>query len=88
MTRRTRITVPPGWAKQRNALVRIHKFDSFVDAMSFVMQLAFYAESVDHHPDLKISYRTVTIEWTSHDAGGVTKKDVAGAKFTNTLITP
>jgi len=78
--------VPKGWKKRNNALVRIHKFPTFVDAMSFVMQLAFYAESVGHHPDLHISYRTVTIEWTTHDKGGVTAKDVAGAKFTNTLI--
>lgn len=77
---------PKGWKKRNNALVRIHKFPTFVDALSFVTKLAFYAESVDHHPDLHISYRTVTIEWTTHDAGGVTKKDVAGAKFTNTLI--
>ena len=84
----TRIRVPPGWSKQRNALVRIHKFESFPDAIAFVAKLAFYAESVDHHPDLKISYRTVTIEWTTHSAGGVTKKDVAGATFTSTLIEP
>ena len=82
-----RIQTPAGWSKQRNALVRIHKFESFVDAIAFVVKLGFYAESVDHHPDLKISYRTVMIEWTTHSAGGVTKKDAAGAKFTNTLIT-
>lgn len=81
-----RIVVPEGWAKQRNALVRIHKFESFADAIAFVVRLGFYADSVDHHPDLKISYRTVTIEWTTHSAGGVTAKDVAGAKFTSTLI--
>ena len=79
-------TIPKGWAKQRNALVRIHKFDSFAEAVAFVVKIGFYADSVDHHPDLKISYRTVTIEWTTHDAGGVTKKDVEGAKFTSTLI--
>jgi 4a-hydroxytetrahydrobiopterin dehydratase len=82
----TRIVVPKGWAKQRNALVRIHKFESFADAVAFVVKLGFYADCVDHHPDLKISYRTVTIEWTTHDAGGITRKDVAGAKFTSTLI--
>lgn len=78
--------IPQGWKKRNDALVRIHKFPTFVDAMSFVMQLAFYAESVDHHPDLHVSYRTVSVEWTTHDKGGVTEKDVAGAKFTNTLI--
>ena len=92
MKKSTRI--PKGWEKQLNALVRTHKFPSFVEAISFVTQLAFYAESMDHHPDLRISYRTVTIEWTTHAgagvaknaAGGVTAKDIAGAKFTNTLI--
>jgi 4a-hydroxytetrahydrobiopterin dehydratase len=78
--------VPKGWARKHDALVRTHKFASFVDAMAFVQTLAFYAERVDHHPDLEISYRTVTIRWTTHDAGGVTAKDVAGAKFTSTLL--
>jgi 4a-hydroxytetrahydrobiopterin dehydratase len=82
-----KIPTPAGWSKQHDAFVRIHKFDSFADAVAFVVKLGFYADSVDHHPDLKISYRTVTIEWTTHSAGGVTKKDAAGAKFTNTLIT-
>lgn len=77
---------PKGWQKRNDALVRIHKFPSFVDALSFITKLGFYAESVDHHPDLHISYRTVTIEWTTHSKGGVTGKDVAGATFTNTLI--
>lgn len=78
--------IPKGFKHQDAALVRVHKFPTFVDAIAFVAKLAFYAESVDHHPDLYISYRTVTIAWTTHDKGGVTAKDIAGAKFTNTLL--
>lgn len=78
--------IPDGWTQKDNALVRTHKFPSFVDAMAFAMKLAFHAEREDHHPDLHISYRTVTIEWTTHDQGGVTEKDIAGATFTNTLL--
>ena len=82
----TTARIPKAWKKQNDGLVRAHKFPTFVDALSFVTKLGFYAESVGHHPDLYISYRTVTIMWTTHDAGGVTAKDIAGAKFTNTLI--
>ena len=82
----TTTRIPKGWKKRHNALVRAHKFPSFVDALSFIIKLGFYAERVDHHPDLHVSYRTVTIEWTTHDKGGVTAKDIAGAKFTSTLI--
>jgi 4a-hydroxytetrahydrobiopterin dehydratase len=77
---------PRGWKRKKQALVRTHKFPSFVDAIGFVQKLAFYAEREDHHPDLAISYRTVTITWTTHDEGGVTAKDIAAARFTNTLI--
>jgi 4a-hydroxytetrahydrobiopterin dehydratase len=79
--------LPDGWTEQNKALVRTRKFKTFADAMAFANQLAIYAEAVDHHPDIHISYRTVTIAWTTHDAGGVTEKDVAGAEFTNTLLT-
>jgi 4a-hydroxytetrahydrobiopterin dehydratase len=38
------------------------------------------AEAVDHHPDLAINYRRVTVSYTTHSAGGLTEKDVAGAR--------
>ena len=75
-----------GWTRNDSALVRTVTFPSFVDAIAFVTRLAFYAESVDHHPDLAVSYRKVTVTWTTHDKGGVTSKDLAAAKFTDTLV--
>jgi 4a-hydroxytetrahydrobiopterin dehydratase len=73
------------WKRKNKALTRTFKCPSFVDAMAFAMKIAFYAESVDHHPDLQISYKTVTVTWTTHDEGGITEKDVAAAKFTDSV---
>jgi 4a-hydroxytetrahydrobiopterin dehydratase len=73
----------PGWARQGEAVTRQFTFASFRDAIAFVTRLAFEAEAADHHPDLGINYKRVTVTWSTHDAGGVTQKDVDGAKATN-----
>jgi len=72
-------TPPPGWILRDNALTTRYVFDSFADAIAFVTRLAFEAEAHDHHPDLVVSYRRVTVSWTTHSAGGVTEKDFDGA---------
>jgi 4a-hydroxytetrahydrobiopterin dehydratase len=69
----------PGWVLRDNALRTRYTFASFADAIAFVTRLAFDAEAADHHPDLFVSYRRVMVTWTTHDAGGVTEKDFAGA---------
>ena len=63
-----------------NALVRQFTFRGFPDAIAFVTRLAFDAEANDHHPDLAVSYKRVTVTWSTHSEGGVTEKDVAGAR--------
>jgi 4a-hydroxytetrahydrobiopterin dehydratase len=75
----------PGWAVTGDALVRTLTFPSFPDALAFVMRLGFDAEAKDHHPDLRISYRKVTVTWSTHSDGGITAKDVDGAQATNDL---
>jgi 4a-hydroxytetrahydrobiopterin dehydratase len=50
-----------------------------------VTRLAFDAEANDHHPDLQVSYKTVTVTWSTHSDGGVTAKDIKGAKQTEAL---
>ena len=74
-----------GWAKKGEGLVRQFTFASFRDAIAFTTRLAFDAEAADHHPDLLISYKRVTVTWSTHDAGGVTKKDVEGVKATDAV---
>lgn len=70
----------PGWQAQGDALVRQYTFPSFPDAVAFVARLAFDAEASDHHPDLLIRYRKVTVTWSTHSEGGVTERDFAGVQ--------
>jgi 4a-hydroxytetrahydrobiopterin dehydratase len=70
----------PGWTATGDALTRIFAFKTFPDAIAFVARLAFDAEAADHHPDLDIRYRKVTVTWSTHSEGGVTEKDFAGVR--------
>jgi 4a-hydroxytetrahydrobiopterin dehydratase len=73
----------PGWSADGQAITRTFTFPSFPDAIAYVARLAFDAEKADHHPDLLVSYRKVTVTWSTHSEGGVTQKDVDGAKAAN-----
>ena len=73
----------PGWKKEADALVRQFTLRSFPDAIAFTTRLAFDAQEADHHPDITISYKRVTVRWSTHDAGGVTDKDLAGVAQTD-----
>ncbi len=77
---RTALSSLPGWKGTSKAIKRQYTFPTFPDAISFVTRIAFDAEAADHHPDLLISHRKVTVTWSTHSEGGVTKKDIAGAK--------
>jgi 4a-hydroxytetrahydrobiopterin dehydratase len=70
-----------GWEFADAALVRTFRFADFVHAIGFVEHLAEVAEEQKHHPDIDIRYNKVTLRLSSHDAGGVTSRDVrlAGA---------
>jgi 4a-hydroxytetrahydrobiopterin dehydratase len=81
----SRLAELPHWAQRGEAITRTMKFPSFPDAIAFLTRLAFAAEGSDHHPDLHISFRTVTISWSTHSEGGVTEKDFAGAKVSDTI---
>jgi 4a-hydroxytetrahydrobiopterin dehydratase len=65
-----------GWELQDGALVRTYRFADFVHAVDFVEQLAEVAESQRHHPDIDIRYNKVTLRLSTHDAGGLTERDV------------
>ena len=76
---------PTGWEEVDGALERTFELDSFGDALEFVNRLGALAESEDHHPDITISYRKVTVRWWTHTAGGVTDRDRDLASKTNAL---
>ena len=69
----------PGWQQDGDAITRQFAFKDFSEAITFVVRLAFAAEAADHHPDIRIDYRRVTLTYTTHSAGGLTDKDFAEA---------
>ena len=72
--------IPDGWARVDGALRRSVTFDSFLDGIEAVRQVAEAAERADHHPDIDIRWRTVTFALVTHSQGGITVKDVQLAR--------
>ena len=62
------------------AIHRKFTFAGFPEAVSFVVRVGFAAEAVDHHPDILINYKRVTLTFSTHSEGGLTEKDFAGAE--------
>jgi 4a-hydroxytetrahydrobiopterin dehydratase len=83
---RSRLGEIPGWDVGEKSLVRKLALPSFPDAIAFVVKVAFVAEAADHHPDLSINYRRVTLTLWTHTEGGITEKDFALAQAINKLI--
>jgi 4a-hydroxytetrahydrobiopterin dehydratase len=74
------------WRERDGALERELVFDGFREAIAFVDRLADLAESANHHPDIAISYKRVTVRWTTHSAGGITERDRELAGRTDDLL--
>lgn len=69
----------PGWTRAGEAISKQFTFADFPAAVAFVGRLVPGAESEDHHPDITINYRRVTLSYTTHSEGGLTVKDFDGA---------
>jgi 4a-hydroxytetrahydrobiopterin dehydratase len=69
------MSVPEGWREEDGALVREFELDGFPAAIAFVRRLAELAEAENHHPDIDIRFKRVTVRWSTHSAGGVTDRD-------------
>lgn len=65
-----------GWSLQGEAISKQYSWPSFPEAMRFVNRVADLAEEADHHPDILINYRRVTLSLATHSAGGITQKDL------------
>jgi 4a-hydroxytetrahydrobiopterin dehydratase len=74
-----------GWERQGLAIVRTYDLLTFSRAVAFVVQLSIVAEKHDHHPDIDIRWKKVRVLWTTHDAGGLTRLDLALAEITDKL---
>ena len=77
-----------GWAFEQDgrALIRTIKFKDFGEAFAFLTRVALHAEKADHHPEFTNVWNRVDLRLTSHDAGGVTERDVNLANAINSLI--
>jgi 4a-hydroxytetrahydrobiopterin dehydratase len=69
----------PGWTLAGDAITRQFTFAGFPEAVAFVVRLGFAAEAADHHPDLLVNYKRVTVTYSTHSEGGLTAKDFDGA---------
>jgi 4a-hydroxytetrahydrobiopterin dehydratase len=70
----------PGWRIEAGTLVQDWKFTDFNDALAFVNRIGALAEAANHHPDIDIRYNQVRLALISHDAGGLTRRDISMAK--------
>lgn len=77
----------PGWMTDGQQLSCTYSFENFVEAIAFVNRLVAPAEAAQHHPDLAISYNKVTLQLTTHDAGGLTDLDFRVAAIAVQLST-
>ena len=77
----TRLRTLPGWSLEGGKLHKAFTFKDFVEAWGFMSAVALVAESMGHHPEWSNVWSRVTVDLTTHDAGGLTTKDVdlAGA---------
>lgn len=85
--RRTALAELDGWSEVegRDAIKRSFKFKSFNEAWGFMSRIALEAERMDHHPEWFNVYSTVEITLSTHDAGGLSERDVVLAKFIDRL---
>ena len=68
------------WKLQDNKIIKDFVFKNFAQTMIFINKVAEFAEELNHHPDMYISYNKVKIELTTHEVGRVSEKDFVLAK--------
>lgn len=76
-----RLQQVPGWTREGDAIKKQFTFAGFPEAVAFVNRLVPEAEAADHHPDIMINYKRVTLTYSTHSEGGLTEKDFTGAQM-------
>ena len=82
------LTGLPGWAldAERTGITRSLKFTDFVEAFGFMTKVALLAEKADHHPEWSNVYNRVEVRLSTHDCGGLSKRDMALAGKIDALL--
>lgn len=84
----TRLAALPGWSLAGGKLRREFVFRDFSEAFGFMSRAALVAEKLDHHPDWSNAWNRVTVELSTHDAGGITALDFELAGMMNRISAP
>jgi 4a-hydroxytetrahydrobiopterin dehydratase len=66
----------PGWVREGDEIVKEYTLETFPAVIKLVTRIADLAEAVDHHPDLDIRYNRLRVALTTHDSGGLTRRDL------------
>lgn len=77
---------PDGWWGDSGKLYRDFPFQHFMEGVDFAVRVAQQAEERGHHPDIHIHYHYVRVNYYTHDAGGVTQRDLDAAQALNDLV--
>lgn len=81
--------IPEGWTlitrDGTEMLSREYRFDNFSRAMGFAARVGEAADAADHHPEITVSWGRVRVLWWSHDAAGITSRDISLAETTDRL---
>jgi 4a-hydroxytetrahydrobiopterin dehydratase len=75
-----------GWSLDGNAIRKQYVLRDFPAAVAFVTRLVPGAEAADHHPDIVINYKRVTLVYSTHSEGGLTEKDFDGARMADRVV--
>jgi 4a-hydroxytetrahydrobiopterin dehydratase len=79
----------PGWERDGDTIAKTYEFSSYLAGVAFAAAVGTVAEGQDHHPEMRISWRKVMVQFNTHDAGGkVTAKDVRAAQAVEALGYP
>ena len=80
--------IPDGWTASADGLAieKSFRFGDFSEAFAFLTRVALHAEKIDHHPEFTSVWNRVDFRLTSHDAGGVTERDVVLAKAIDAMV--
>jgi len=77
---RLQLKTIPNWSERGQTILRIYKFEGFLQSIDFVNRVARKAQKINHHPDIDIRFNKVTLKLSTHDEGGITKKDFSLAR--------
>jgi 4a-hydroxytetrahydrobiopterin dehydratase len=78
--------LPDGWDRDGDEIVRTYEFETYLGGVGFAAGAGGLAQEAFHHPEMTIGWREVEVRLTTHDAGGVTEKDIELAERIEELV--